>query len=580
MSSSPPSKPVRFFIFDNDCIQASFSDGAIVSILNDLCFFSDSQNENDIQRNLLVFTRQNVRNYALPALEYLNQHVEHPYLVDSLMRDDTVDESLFFWTNAMLSSVYWSMQDCNRIWSDGLDAGIQIKSREKNCSITLSPNGKLLKIVFPALVRQLGNHLERKGVQTERVFNHRAQGGKYQYFWQTQYFTVHTFPQRWTTPVSMLLIAYAQQFHSNHTQLPDPSMHFDAQRYYKTELPESKQILVNHREGDGSTSQLHENSSFKSLSTTNTQQRSESDTHHTQNSNTNIFHHSVPLHRAIQTDESLISFNRTAKTLNTNIYIEYTPHYTYKFLGDTMVEILTHTDQNCIILIPNQILHYGFNFKSGAPSEKCYTHDGIPENVFFFEKQEVSLLSEHRFISQKFPLRQVVQLGKGFLHTAHAQEKHLEVYRRSYSLNGGSNQSISQSSLHTTGTTILDPPLISSEAMDETQLPDVGTFTIYRDERVRARFVDRTLLTISPQHICTVIDRLGQKSRFTQSSIPPQFLPYMSHALEFKRWALLSEIERHAEVQSLAEEQEMLEEGTVLREIVNDTFQLYDFDQS
>lgn len=606
---------VRFFIFDNDCIQGSFSDGTTVTIYNDEYFVSSpeidksEQNSNSLlktisesklignkthesmyaikskiatpplifQRNLLIFTRENIRKYIIQVLEYLNQHIDCPYLLDSLLSSDENT----FWTNTKIHNVSWNIQDCKRIWKNGLDAGIQIKSKEKNTSINLSPNGKLLKIIYPALVHQSEEILEKHGVQTEIKYH---MHGKYQYIWQEQYFSVHSFPSRWTIPVAMLLIAYANLFPCNHTQLPlipTEDGIISQEIVYTTELPQTKEVLLETKKAINiqNNSQITNIESNKSKVSTNKSQFEklyEREDLKSERYTSSLYHYPIQISRSIDNSDPQITFNRTAKTFESNITIEFTPFCTYKYLGEQIVEILHHDDQNLIDIFPDQIIHYSFNMKDSFPSEKCYTSNHIPEFVYYFERQDLSLTNDRQFISKKFNLRSFVSNGEKFGSISFAQEKHLKILMQTKTkFNQINNQNIISQNEENFRGSVLDPSIISTEITEEANLENVGNFILYRDERVKGRFADRTILTITPQQICTIIDRLGNMAKFTQSTIPNQYIDYVNHCLEFKRWALLTDIERQVEIRNLEEEEELIREGTFLREIVGDTIQFY-----
>ncbi|PRP81569.1 hypothetical protein PROFUN_01076 [Planoprotostelium fungivorum] len=89
-----------------------------------------------------------------------------------------------------------------------------------------------------------------------------------------------------------------------------------------------------------------------------------------------------------------------------------------------------------------------------------------------------------------------------------------------------------------------DTHFLSTHLHEELSLPHVGRFSAYRDGRVRALFVDRTILEVDrTRQLCQLILPDGSFARVTARQ-PGEYEKYVRSAEEFSQWAFLTPQER------------------------------------
>jgi len=242
---------------------------------------------------------------------------------------------------------------------------------------------------------------------------------------------------------------------------------------------------------------------------------------------------------------------------------EWRPEGTYRIVdlkkGDGLrsieVEVLVHCDNSLLVLSGQYIEHYQQpEQEPTADATTCTKKGNLPSNTcklfHCFAVQEVKASSigrnGHRLEYQLEPFVHTAQRLRDH-YLQEQRQRHLPTRPSILDLDFSTPQQLSDPQVGTEYGEMMreiETCLKFNTQIHRQTVTGEGTFTAFRDYRVRANFVDRTLLELGPCHQRgKVITKEGEQALVNVTQ-PHPFERYIQQTLDFARWAFLTDEEK------------------------------------
>ncbi|KAG1681112.1 hypothetical protein FOA52_015554 [Chlamydomonas sp. UWO 241] len=518
-------------------IKANFSDGTILVLSPSGRAFSVLQDGHH-QRQLSDFVLSRHAAYLAVVLEFRNMHVDVPCYCARLASQAAPRDGLKL--GFRMDDLWWPA-DAGEALAKGLvadlaDGKVSLSTEDDAGRLVLHSHRRRFAVCYPVLVAEL--HAE----------------GQYEYAWQTQVFSLQAFPDRWAPAVELLLDAVheldARRAGGNDGDDGDGSGSPGEAGAGPGEGPcegrdGSHALATTSGCGGGGARRTPLPSALPPCGATGFQDSAPADGWWAEQT------------LSLFADGELVA-------------LEWTPQATYQFQpGAREVEVWVHADESCLATTQGgRFLAHARPSSSSDPSrpstEQLYAASCVPESVWVHERGERYALAPLAAHAGKLRA-QMAHLATSAPHGGSASEAPPQP---TFCITGGplphhggcgggaharAGPPRGPGVLGLLPSSVEETFAVESELiLDESHVPEQGSFTAYADGRLRARFLDRTILHMNGARSHAKLILPDGSSTLVSTSTPIGVEAYLRDALAYAAWAFASpeDVAHRASVQA------------------------------
>ncbi|KAG2394016.1 hypothetical protein C9374_003780 [Naegleria lovaniensis] len=231
---------------------------------------------------------------------------------------------------------------------------------------------------------------------------------------------------------------------------------------------------------------------------------------------------SHPLH------QSCVSFLTCCLGKNNNVLIEFNEYMTMKYLRK-VTELILNKEEYCFLSDNTTFLKYWtYDHSFQKPISKVYDINLLPQEIYRFCDNNVGGVK----IESSIPIKDLLAVMHYFYHSCSKVDDNT----KQVDANNTSDK-------------------YSSVLLAKKTFNNIGSFEMYADKRVRAKFDDRTIVEIQEKDsnsslLVSILSSTAEISHFfldKDSKVPMLFRRYIDVALEFRKECLKTEQEKQQE---------------------------------